>query len=144
MERRTVLKILGTGAIAAPFHVFAAAANCHEHMAALAQLNSQSSQYALQFFTPEEHELVDQLTELIIPADAYSPGAHAAKVGLFADLMLANGAERAKQQWRNGLRMVKQDSALSSVAEVLEKAAVNEADPKTELEHFFAALKEMT
>jgi hypothetical protein len=144
MERRTVLKILGIGAITPQFQAFATAANCHEHAAMLAQLGSQPSEYRLQFFTPEENELVDQLSELIIPVDAHSPGAQAAKVSLFADLMIATGDEQAKQQWRNGLRVIKQDAEQSSLAEALAKAAANEADPKTELEHFFAALKEMT
>jgi hypothetical protein len=95
------------------------------------------------FLPPEENELVDQLSELIIPTDDHSPGAQAAKVSLFADLMLATGDEPAKQQWRNGLRLIRQEAEQSSLPEALAKAAVNEADPKTEVEHFFVALKEM-
>ena len=52
--------------------------------------------YKLQFFTPAENELVDQLTEIIIPADAHSPGAHAAQVSLFADLMVATSNDAVK------------------------------------------------
>lgn len=146
MERRTVLRILGISAIIPQLRPFAAAAdtNCQERMVKLAQLNAQPTQYHLQFFTPEENQLVDQLTELIIPADNHSPGARAAKVSLFADLMLATGDEQARQQWRNGLRLVQQEAAHSSLPAVLATAAANEAAPKTELEHFFAGLKEMT
>ena len=37
------------------------------------------------FFTPEEFALVDELSEMIIPTDAQSPGARAAKVAAFID-----------------------------------------------------------
>lgn len=144
MERRNIIKILGMAAIMPQFHALSAAVTCHEHLVALAQLESQPSQYQLRFFTPEEHELVDELTELIIPADGHSPGAQAANVALFADLMLATGGEQAKRQWRNGLRGIKQESEQSPLAEVVAKAAANEGNPNTELEHFFIILKEMT
>jgi Gluconate 2-dehydrogenase subunit 3 len=144
MERRTALKILGIGAVASRLQPLATPASCHEHAELLEQSVSQPTQYRLQFFTAEENELVDQLSELIIPADCHSPGAQAAKVSFFADMMLASGDEQAKQQWRNGLRLIKQEAAKSSLVDGLAKAAANEADPKTELEHFFAALKQMT
>ena len=144
MERRTLLKILGVGAMVRGLEPFATAANCHEHTVALAQLGSQPSQLHLQFFTPEENEFVVQLSELIIPADAHSPGARAANVSLFADMMLATGDQQAKHQWRNGLLTMKREAERGSLAQVLAKAAANEADPKTEPEHFFVALKKMT
>jgi hypothetical protein len=143
-KRRNIVKILGMATLAPHFHALSAAVTCHEHLVALAPLDSQPSKYQLQFFTPEEHELVDELTELIIPADGHSPGAQAANVSLFADLVLATGGQQAKQQWRNGLRAIKQQSEQSPLAEVLSKAAANEGNPNTELEHFFITLKEMT
>ena len=144
MDRRMVLRILGAGAIAPRLRAFAEAAHCQEDLVALAQINAQPPRYRLQFFTPEENELVDQLTELIIPADDHSPGARAAKVSLFADLMLATGDEHAKLHWRSGLRAVNEEAAKSSLPAALAAAAANEAAPKSELEHFFASLKEMT
>lgn len=143
MERRTLLKILAIGTIAPQLQPFATASSCHEQPVALAQLDS-PSQYRWQFFTPEESELVAQLSEMIIPADAHSPGARAANVNLFADLMLATGDEQTKQQWRHGLRRIKEEAGQSSLDDALAKAATNEADPKTELDHFFVALKQMT
>lgn len=144
MERRALLKILGIGAIAPQIHSLATAASCSEHAAALVQVGTAISQYRLRFFTPQENELVDKLSELIIPADAHSPGAKAAKVSLFADLTLATGDEQAKRQWRNGLLLIKKEAEQSSLAGALAQIAANEADPKTELEHFFVALKQMT
>src|SRR6185436_1501156 len=57
------------------------------------------------FFTPEEFALVDELTEMIIPADEHSPGARAAKVAEYIDQRLAESFDEApKQQWRQGLK----------------------------------------
>lgn len=100
--------------------------------------------YKLQFFTPAENELVDQLTEMIIPADQHSPGAHAAQVSLFADLMVATSDAGVKAQWRGGLRVIGEAAAKSSLAEALAQAAAHEGRPATDLERFFAALKLMT
>ena len=75
-----------------------------------------SPPYKLQFFTPAENELVDQLTEIIIPADAHSPGAHAAQVSLFADLMIATSNDAVKEQWREGLRLFHVSSSVGAPA----------------------------
>jgi len=82
--------------------------------------------------------------EMIIPADSQSPGAHAAKTNLFADLMVATSDDSIKKQWRDGLRVMHDEADRSSLAEALRKAAVNEENPQTELEQFFALLKQMT
>lgn len=41
------------------------------------------------FFTKQEFALVDELTELIIPADDHSPGARAAQVAGYIDFRLS-------------------------------------------------------
>ncbi len=45
--------------------------------------------YKLQFFNEEESRLLEELMEMIIPADDHSPGAREAGTNLFADLMVA-------------------------------------------------------
>ena len=100
--------------------------------------------YKLQFFSEGESRLLDQLMEMIIPADDHSPGAHEAKTNLFADLMVATSDDAVKQQWRDGIRLIHEEATGSSLAEALRKAAVNEENPQTDLERFFALLKEMT
>ena len=45
---------------------------------------------------------------------------------------------------RDGLRLMREEAAGSSLADALRKASANEADPKTDLEHFFVELKAMT
>lgn len=137
MKRRTALKIVTLGALApAGIDVWG---NYHATGAAWMPEN-----YSLQFFTGEEKEVLDQLMEMIIPADEHSPGARAAKVSVFADLMVATSDDHVKNQWRTGLRLLREESDKTSLAQALEMASTHEGNPKTELEYFFAALKAMT
>lgn len=46
--------------------------------------------------------------------------------------------------WQDGLRLIREEAARSSLAEALRKAAVNEGNAQTDLEQFFALLKQMT
>src|SRR2546427_5754078 len=56
------------------------------------------------FFTAAELALLDELAELIIPADAHSPGARAAGVAAYIDFRLSDSAEPEQQtKWRSGL-----------------------------------------
>src|SRR3989442_15519024 len=56
------------------------------------------------FFTAPELALLDELAELIIPADAHSPGARAAGVAAYIDFRLSDSAEPEQQtKWRSGL-----------------------------------------
>jgi Gluconate 2-dehydrogenase subunit 3 len=100
--------------------------------------------YTLQFFTEDENQLLDQLMEMIIPADDHSPGAHEAATSLVADLLVFTSDDAIKQQWRDGLRLMREEAARSSLAEALQKSATSEENPKTDLENFFVALKAMT
>jgi Gluconate 2-dehydrogenase subunit 3 len=135
VKRRTVLKIVALGAM-----VPAEWGTVGEEQA----LAWAPGGYQLRFFTREENTFVDKLAEMIIPADEHSPGAHAAKVSLFADLMVATSNGAVKTEWRNGLRLMQKEAAGSSLEAALAKAAEHEGDPQTELERFFKTLKEMT
>jgi hypothetical protein len=62
---------------------------------------------AARFFTPAQHALVDELTETIIPADAHSGGAKAAKVADYIEQFLRESYDDAeKALWREGLRLI--------------------------------------
>ena len=108
------------------------------------------------FFTPEEYGLVDELTELILPADEHSPGARAAGVAAHIDRRLAESFEaEVKQQWRDGLKRLQaisqemngrsllQASNEDRIA-LLERIARNERNPKELEEVFFKELKART
>src|SRR5262249_8929731 len=63
------------------------------------------------FSAPEEFSMVDELSELIVPADEHSPGARAAKVAEYIDQRLAESfGDEPKLQWREGLKLVDQIS----------------------------------
>ncbi len=108
------------------------------------------------FLTPAEYALLEELTELIIPADDHSPGARAAGVAGYIDGRLAESLEPDWQaQWRSGLQAVEGLSRelngkpmLEATADqriaVLNRLAAGESDPKTPAEHFFRELKRWT
>lgn len=108
------------------------------------------------FFTPAEFALVDELTELVIPADDHSPGANAARAAAFIDARLAESIEPApRETWRDGLKRVEafaremhgvsfMEAARPQREAVLTRMCAHEADPKTPEELFFRELKERT
>ena len=62
---------------------------------------------AAHFFTPGQRALVDELTETIIPTDAHSGGAKAAKVADYIEQFLRESYDDAeKVLWREGLRLI--------------------------------------
>ena len=138
MERRTLLKIVsvlpaaGLGEAAAPTHCSTSGAG------------TDFADYRFAFLNSEEQALVDKLMEIIIPADEHSPGAHAARVPAFADLMLSTGPEEARNRWRSGLAAFRAAAEKKRLEDVLHQAALEEEHPRTELGRFFVELKRMT
>jgi hypothetical protein len=141
MERRAVLKIVALTALSQKLN---ALPNAAMRPMEAAQTAPTATAYTLQFFTEEESRLLDQLMEMIIPADDHSPGAHEAGTNLFADLMVATSDTAFKKQWQDGIRLIREEATGSSLAEALRRAAANEENPKTDLEQFFVLLKQMT
>ena len=69
--------------------------------------HARETRTATRFFTPEQHELVDELTETIIPEDSRSGGAKAARVTDFIDKALRETQdEDQKRTWREGLPLI--------------------------------------
>jgi hypothetical protein len=139
LDRRDVLKILtASAAFAGPL-----------------QLTAREPDKPL-YFTKDEFTLLDRLTELIIPQDAHSPGAHAAGVAAFIDRTVAETfLPEDKQSWNRGLAEVDRLSVENSKRTflkaakdqqiaLLKKLAQGEQDPKTEGEKFFGQLKNTT
>src|SRR5881396_4187176 len=108
------------------------------------------------FLTAVEYALLDELTELIIPADDHAPGARAAGVAGYIDGRLAESwEEQPRKVWRDGLKRVDAlcqkmhgQPFLKATSEqqvaVLSRMAQNEFHPKSEEEKFFAELKRRT
>jgi Gluconate 2-dehydrogenase subunit 3 len=107
------------------------------------------------FFNRDELQLVDALSEVIIPADSHSPGARAAQVAAFADELLSQSSEKTKQLWRQGLAQIESLAnaqygrtflACSTAEQValMHLISENEGSPKKLQEQFFADLKRAT
>jgi hypothetical protein len=114
---------------------------------------------APRFLTRDELGLLDELTELIIPTDAHSPGARAARVAAYLDGRLADAflpvEQDVQQRWRDGLRRIdalsREMNAVPFLAAtpdqrvaVLTRIAANEKEPKSPEEQFFRELKGAT
>ncbi len=108
------------------------------------------------FFSKDEFALLDTLTELIIPADGHSPGAHEAGVAVYIDRMVAEAyLPEDKTSWRQGLAALNQlsqsmhntvflKSPKAQQIRLLKQIAAAEQSPNTEPEKFFTQLKQTT
>jgi len=141
MERRTVLKLVALTALSPKLDRLHAAVACQEEVVAK---TSHAADYSLQFFSEHESRILDELMEMIIPADEHSPGAHAAQTNLFADVMVDASDDAVKKRWRDGIRLMQDAAAHSSLRDALGTASANESNSTTDLERFFKLLKEMT
>ena len=85
MRRRTVLTMIAAGVAT-------------EHLALaqrkLDKMLASPESYERLYFDLPQHQLLERLTELIIPADDHSPGAREARVADFIDLMTAHSQFR--------------------------------------------------
>jgi len=138
MRRRSLLQLISVSALSPGFEALRAMEACRAIHAGPAE------PYQLRFFRPEENEFLDALMEMIIPADAHSPGAREAKVSLFADWMVSHDPAAVQQEWRTGLQRMNEEARNTSPADALAQAAAGEAHPESDLHRFFIRLKQMT
>jgi gluconate 2-dehydrogenase gamma chain len=120
VQRREVLRILGTAAAAAHFPGFSKWGFACGHIGN-STLQIKPAQYTPQFFSAPEFALVERLTELIIPADA-TPGAKEAGVAEFIDFMVASDSE-SQYPFRLGLDWLNAHSRLHNGKIFLELSA---------------------
>jgi hypothetical protein len=111
VQRREVLRILGTAAAAATFPGFSKWAFACGHIGN-ATLQIKPAVYRQQFFTPSEYTAVERLAEIIIPSDA-TPGAKEAGVAEFIDFMVASDPD-AQYPMRLGLAWLNAHSERTS------------------------------
>jgi len=108
------------------------------------------------FFTAAEKAMVEELTELVIPADDHSPGARAAGAAAYIDARLAeSGDAESKKMWKDGLQQIDKlcmkmhshafmEATQEQRVAALTAMAQNELKPKTAGERFFRELKRRT
>jgi hypothetical protein len=146
LSRRDLIKLGAAATVAASLGVGAAEAD---------QSSAPAVARAARFLTADELALVDELSELIIPADAHSPGARAAGVAAYIDARLAESwDEKVRTEWRAGLDTVNRlsqeisgrrfvDGSTEQRTAVLTRMALNESKPEKPEELFFASLKSL-
>jgi gluconate 2-dehydrogenase gamma chain len=100
IQRRQILRILGTAAAAAQFPGFSKWGFACGHIGNTA-LQIKPAEYRPQFFNTAEYASVTRLTEIIIPTDT-TPGAKEAGVAEFIDFMVASDPD-AQYGFRTGL-----------------------------------------
>jgi hypothetical protein len=126
----------------------------HEHVHG-AQTATNSTPHKLKFFDEDENKTIIELSELIIPADDSSPGAKAALVNEYIDLIVNESPSAVKQNWRDGLAAVNRkssemfakrfvDASVDQRIKLLTEISKNERNPGTVEEKFFRIMKNAT
>jgi hypothetical protein len=160
MTRRDAIKNigLGVGVIASLPVVGGDVAGqqqaAHDH-SRNAQAATDAKPQPLRFFTEEESRTIIEMSERIIPADDSSPGAKAARVNEYIDLIVSESPEVTRQTWRDGISAIdkmsrdKFGSAFAAASvnqqiELLKEISKNEKSPSTVEERFFRTIKYAT
>jgi len=121
IQRREVLRILGTAAAAAAqFPGFSKWAFACGHVGKTGA-QSAPAVYRPQFFSAAEYAMVERLAEIIIPSDG-TPGAKEAGVAEFIDFMVASDVE-AQYGFRTGLTWLNAHSEHTAGRPFLELSA---------------------
>ena len=117
IQRREVLRILGTAAAAATFPGFSKWGFACGHVGNPA-LSIRPASYHSIFFDTYEYAMVERLAEMIIPSDE-TPGAKEAGVAEFIDFMVASDPE-VQYPFRIGLTWLNAHSERSTGKKFLE------------------------
>jgi len=149
LSRRAVVKALGAtvGAVAVWPYLSDAAA------LAFADIQATKAPPKLQFLTRDQYATVDLLAETIVPADAHSQGARAARVADYIDLLLAESDDETRGAWTAGLAALDEEitrrfkvplakATPPQVVTLLTDISRNEFAAETPLERFFATTKD--
>ncbi len=141
MERRTILKLVAAGFLPGS--------------GGLVQIGCQRGAAGLEFLSAAQHDLLDALTEVILPSDDQSTGARAANVARYIDIVVADGSPQVKERWVSGLEAVSQlaeerfgrsfsECNDAQQDEIVAEMARCEESPESELQRFFARVKRAT
>jgi len=160
LTRREAIKSISAGlGVIASLPVIGAPAGAqemasHEH-SHTGQATAPRKSEPLKFFSEEENRTVVEMSERIIPADDHSPGAKAASVAAYIDLVVSESTELTKQTWREGLVAINKmsrdkfgkpfaDSSAAQQIELLKGISKNERSPEAIEERFFRTIKYAT
>ena len=161
ITRREAIKglTLGAGVIATlpvlGANTMAQGQAAHQHAHTPATTATDAKPQPLKFFTEDENRTVVEMSERIIPSDESSPGAKAARVNEYIDLIVSESPELVRQTWREGLAAVNRmsrdkfgkgfaDATADQQVELLKDISKNEKNPSTVEERFFRTIKYAT
>jgi hypothetical protein len=161
LSRREAIKTIGAGVgVIASLPVLGSRAVAqdpasHDHAHHAGQATAPEKPQSLKFFTKEENKAIIEMSERIIPADDHSPGAKAAKVSEYIDLVVSESPEGTKKTWREGLAAINKmsvdkfgkpfaDSTVDQQTHLLKDISKNETSPQTVEERFFRTIKYAT
>lgn len=151
VSRRAALKTLGAGAGMVTLLPWLS----DEGLLAFGELQKKRLAPSLKVLTAPQYASVETLVETIIPTDDRSPGAKAARVADYIDLLLFESDDELKQQWSTGLAALETESTTrfkkpfakltaSEAEALLTDISKNEANPQTPAEKFFKLSKTLT
>jgi hypothetical protein len=107
----------------------------------------------LKFFTAKEYAILEELAELIIPADDVSGGARAAGVAAIIDTRLAESLDKnERQSWRDDLEELDGlcaeltgtpflAASMEQKTRLLDHVSQNEREPSKDGEYAFGTIK---
>jgi hypothetical protein len=151
VTRRSALKRLGAGAGSVALWPYLSDAG----LATFARIQAAGQAPAPVFFDAVQFAATDALAETIIPADDRSPGARAARVADYIDLLLSESRPEMQKAWAAGLASLDRLSRdkggqpfvklpPAQALAVLMELSRNEASPRNPLEQFFKDAKDAT
>ncbi len=151
INRRALLKAMGTGVGSLALLPLIS----DEGALAFEAIQRANAAPALKVLTAAQYATVDAFTEAIIPTDAHSPGAKAARVADYIDLLLSESDASVTQAWTQGLVALDQAATAKFKAPFVKLSAAqanalltdisaNEAAPTTPVEQFFRTTKDAT
>ena len=120
---------------------------------AQAQATKPAALAAGKFLSARELAILDEVAELIIPADAQSGGARAAKCAEYIDARLAESIDPLwRQSWKDDLAEIDEvstamfgrpllDASPAERQRLMERISRNEKSPKENVDHSFDTIK---
>ncbi|MEO5896019.1 MAG: gluconate 2-dehydrogenase subunit 3 family protein [Vicinamibacterales bacterium] len=151
LSRRTVLRALSAGAGAVALLPWLS----DDGMLAYTEVQRRNAPPRPKALSLAQFATLEALVDAIIPADERSPGAKAARVPDYIDLLLSESTEEFRRGWLDGLNALEADATArfgSSFARlgpvpkdtVMTEISRYEMSPVTPLEFFFVAAKQAT
>jgi Gluconate 2-dehydrogenase subunit 3 len=157
ISRRAALKVIavGVGTASALPILEESSLGQQGHSGMVMEKPAGSATQVHRFFNAHEIAMVAAISELIIPADEDSPGAVAADVPAFIDLMISESSPDVKRLWHEGLvaidKISKEKFATAFInanadqqVGLLRAISKNEYNARSIEERFFVAIKSLT